>query len=1018
MKRKSFIPLLTTLTLVLSGCFSIPSVIPGSNEEEPTLTIKETPDVFYYDANQKEYILNIENNKTFQIEYSLGDYTGSNYYVVFNNTQENISISSTGLVTANSSKTSMDFAYFYINLMKKGKSVAVKSNTVWVNIDCVGAIPSEEDEIFTFNAGDMYYDKDYRDSSPWFFNIASGYTFQISPVLLYENGSVTFDLASSAKEKADEHKLTVTSTGLVSVDASSTYTNAVYIYMTFYKNNDFVRIVSIRAFINGTQTGDNMKYPDARIAIDEGQFENVTVKEMSKYYKWDYEFSIPYDHNTYKLPEIKLNGFSGDWTYEYATSSKNNSIFIENDNFFFNTEIVDYHNYIQAITRTKDGEIIDTRIIRIAISHKGRGSVMLYDLNNDKFYNDGDSIELLNNANLILYPMFNQVTKIYNGQTTSSDLSIISVFQGGAALTLTAKNIGKSTVTYTCVKKDWAQVEYEYTVTLNISVINRTLERIYVANPDAIRISGNSVAINSKVYAQYTGEYFEIINNKSTLSYQITDKDDTTKIVSFSYIDGTGQSASVQYEIDTTKEYGYSKTKLSKTYYNMWEDYTISSPTKVEAKFLVIPVWFSNSDDFFNLDIKDVNGKTQKEQVLEDLDTLVFDEGHETSWMSIKQYYEQESNFTLSISGDVADEWCVIDHASTEYLRIDQPGASTTTRQITDLALDWYMKKYNKTFHDFDANNDGIIDNLMIYYGAHYVGRPQTEYEYRQGGRAYVSSISRTMGLDYTRFAFISAFNMYGLKPSSSVVEQSKAISDLSSNRLDASTSIHEVGHLFGLRDLYDTVIDSEIFPAGKGTMQDYEVGGHDPYSLMALGWISPYIFDSSDNTLDNSIEITINDLQSSGDVVLLTPKWNDKDTPFDEYILLDLFTPTGVNERHFKNFEPGVRVWHINAELNVGGYHKYSNNSESVEAGDNLVYNLVHYIRNDVNSAYGRDASTMTQESMFHAGDTFSLEKYQTQFLNKPYLDNGETLGWSVEIVNIVNNGNGTYSTTLRLTK
>ena len=250
---------------------------------------------------------------------------------------------------------------------------------------------------------------------------------------------------------------------------------------------------------------------------------------------------------------------------------------------------------------------------------------------------------------------------------------------------------------------------------------------------------------------------------------------------------------------------------------------------------------------------------------------------------------------------------------------------------------------------------------------------------------------------------------------------------DLSShlNTLSSETSVHEFGHILGLYDLYDTVIDSQIFPAGATTMQDYSVAGHEPYSVMALGWANPYVFDASTMTSGN-YSITIKDFASSGDVILLSPQWNASNSPFDEYILIELYTPTGLNQKHADdlkgtNFDisnAGIRIWHINASLGASNKHEYNNDSASESATDNTTKHLVHYIRNDVNSAYGKDASRCRNQTMFYEGDTFSIDKYNTQFIENGTLDNGSNLNFTVTIGEIVCDENGNASATIRLTK
>ena len=80
-----------------------------------------------------------------------------------------------------------------------------------------------------------------------------------------------------------------------------------------------------------------------------------------------------------------------------------------------------------------------------------------------------------------------------------------------------------------------------------------------------------------------------------------------------------------------------------------------------------------------------------------------------------------------------------------------------------------------------------------------------------------------------------------------------------------------------------------------------------------------------SSNYIPNNI-ITIGDFATTHDIILLTPEWNSYDSAFDEYILLELYTPTGLNkfdtDYQYSGRYPqglnlcGVRMWHVDARL------------------------------------------------------------------------------------------------------
>lgn len=261
------------------------------------------------------------------------------------------------------------------------------------------------------------------------------------------------------------------------------------------------------------------------------------------------------------------------------------------------------------------------------------------------------------------------------------------------------------------------------------------------------------------------------------------------------------------------------------------------------------------------------------------------------------------------------------------------------------------------------------------------------------------------------------------------------------------------MGHVFGLEDYYD-YSNNSYSPAGIFSMQDYNVGGHDPYSVFACGWASAYVPTSSDT-------IRISNFQDNHDLILLTPEFNSYGSPFDEYLLLELYTPTGLNtfDSTYKyqgqdmvvgSKDVGIRVWHIDSRLatptssvgtnftlagsNVkqstswGITHACSNTYDdgeektqdylSVMGSSFYNYNILHFIRNSVTLTYRPTKNDyFTSSDLFMKGDTFTMNNYSKQFVNGTKLNNGKDLGWSFT-VNDIALINGQYTATIQVTK
>lgn len=463
------------------------------------------------------------------------------------------------------------------------------------------------------------------------------------------------------------------------------------------------------------------------------------------------------------------------------------------------------------------------------------------------------------------------------------------------------------------------------------------------------------------------------------------------------------------------------KTKLNYTY----DDYSLRSgtdscPNVGNPKLLIIPIWFNDSSTFIS----------NKENVRNDIETTYFGTNEETGWRSVKTYYEELSKNTASLTGTVS-EWHTLDCSYQDY----EPSTDTTTA-LVGTATDWYFNTHtNESRKDYDSNGDGYLDGIILIYAA-----PNYKYfnNYQSNLWAYsywtYENVADVNNPTTNIFFWASYDFMYGNNAATRTEKLDWGYGDTTNCNLDAHTFIHEMGHVFGLDDYYD--YSGQYIPAGAFSMQDYNVGSHDPYSVMALGWANPYI-------PTETCEITINAFQDSNDVILLTPSWNTDNSPFDEYLLLELYTPTGLNQfdityPYGKGLTkgskiPGIRLWHVDARLlyypteestssidyvtnnpyeGLGVYHMMSNTyyKEGINEAyisqlgkDYANYNLLQLIRNQTHETYD-SISRLSSSSLFLEGDSFSMNTFSGQFYNSGKLNTNIDLGWSFEVKSIQN--------------
>lgn len=466
------------------------------------------------------------------------------------------------------------------------------------------------------------------------------------------------------------------------------------------------------------------------------------------------------------------------------------------------------------------------------------------------------------------------------------------------------------------------------------------------------------------------------------------------------------------------------KVTLQSTYMDYVENnvYDIDScPTVGTGKLLVIPVWFLDSSTY-------ITSEAKKSNVRSDLQKAYFGTEAETGWNSVKSFYEEQSKGALTLEGTVTD-WYPANQYSTYYY--SETDGSDLTSMLVESATNWYFSNNpSESRSDYDRDDNGYLDGIMLIYGSpDYSALTNNESIDDYNMWAYCFWLQKTTLNSVVNpgpnvYFWASYDFMYGSLTASSRAGSSYASGDTSYCSVDTHTYIHEMGHVFGLDDYYD--YSNQYNPAGGFSMQDYNVGGHDPFSVMAAGWAKPYIPLSS-------VTITIGDFQSSHDLILLTPSWNTNDSPFDEYMLLELYTPTGLNEfdsahQYSGGYPkgpsvPGIRLWHVDARLTryVSGsyqttlstnpnlsnvYTAMSNTYYSAEAKDYISplgssyadYNLLQLIRNNTFSSY-KPTADLSSSDLFKLGDTFAMGTYASQFVNSGKLNSNTNLGWSFTV-------------------
>ena len=479
------------------------------------------------------------------------------------------------------------------------------------------------------------------------------------------------------------------------------------------------------------------------------------------------------------------------------------------------------------------------------------------------------------------------------------------------------------------------------------------------------------------------------------------------------------------------------KTVISQTYhdYMAHSHYPLNScPVEGTPKLLVIPVWFSDSDNYIST--------SKKASVRSDIQKAYFGTSSETGWESVSTFYNKESSGELTLQGTVAD-WYAPGNSSAYYAY----NTSTTVSLVKQAVSSYFHDHPTDARTNYDYDGDGYLDGVMLIYAAP---------DYRTAGDASRSNLwaycywcqteAPSTALPSPNVFFWASYDfLYGSNTASERTGYSYAGGDTSHCNIDTHTFIHEMGHVLGVEDYYD--YSNQCSPAAGFSMQDYNVGGHDPYSVMAFGWADPYI-------PTESVTLRIGEFQKTHELILLTPNFNSYNSPFDEYLLLELYSPTGLNkfdcDNSYEGYYPmgpsqvGIRLWHVDARLtqlkspmpSTPKFYTSALNNDMTHAMSNTYYtaqmeregrtsplgqaycdyNILQLIRNDEDVTY-KPKTALRAEDLFYEGDIFNMTKYDGQFKKNAALNSGKKLGWKFSIDKITSISGVSYAT-VTLTK
>jgi M6 family metalloprotease-like protein len=437
-------------------------------------------------------------------------------------------------------------------------------------------------------------------------------------------------------------------------------------------------------------------------------------------------------------------------------------------------------------------------------------------------------------------------------------------------------------------------------------------------------------------------------------------------------------------------------------------------PTTGSVKLLVIPVTFT---DFPCLSLC--------ESRRTDIETTFFGNASETSWHSVKSYYHASSYGQFNLTGEVTP-WYESPLTTKQFAELPAASPYTSaydpTWTLLDDAISWVKTSTGRNLTEYDTDNDGFLDAVyMVYNNPNYSNynypnyalnrdNPFWAYTYWNYNNLNKASLISPVGLTLVWSSYDFMYEGYDV------------------TGIDAHTYIHELGHAIGLDDYY-SYTSNDWGAAGGLDMMDFNILDHNAYSKYLLGWTKPFVLDQSKNTTT----ISLRPFESSGDFFLLGNQWNG--SAYDEYLIVEFYTPTGLNEKdalapypgnRVQGFTiPGIKIYHVDARLGRYDYQSVTNqwifngytdqiistnttatviaHSNSSGYSQNPNYRLLHLIEAGGTNTF-KNGAIASNQTLFTQGSTFNPKTNHSSFF---YQSNGRfndlsSIGYRIEFTSV----------------
>ena len=433
-------------------------------------------------------------------------------------------------------------------------------------------------------------------------------------------------------------------------------------------------------------------------------------------------------------------------------------------------------------------------------------------------------------------------------------------------------------------------------------------------------------------------------------------------------------------------------------------DSIVIPPAEGEINALVIPIMWQDQPE--NATDKELDYFRSQLGRVADISSTAKEYSEDE--LAFSRYFETASYGKLSITSYMTDWY----PAQYDFSTMKEVYIGSAENTLVSEVEEWLYTTYPDTdWSQFDNNGDGNFDVVILLNA----GRDYDDDYFMAAtyeGGVYWSGTADAESAGTPEKPTINGYTSVNI----GLMEDS------------GNVLVHEVGHNFGLIDYYD-VTYAGINVIGTYDMQSDNAGDWNAFSKYCVGWLEPTVVEDLES--GEYVDITIGSMTTTGDAIVIPAAGTEHNGPFNEYMLVDLFTDDGLYESSAGDYglsdTAGVRIYHIDARMTdiskMRNTMKMSDESFISQVYTN-AYNtsglyqlelLQNGGKNTFTSKNGR--TTVSAEDLFYAGDVFDAADYD-EFLIDGLMDNSMEFGYIIEVVSIDTDAAGETTATVRITR